>query len=146
MATIVQHHFNRYAEWVSIGVSAVLMAVAAYFFFLMPGWAPAPNALFWVYALGWMVFGYLAIQLYVLLKTALDSRSIGFVDSLVSLGPTLLGAIVVVESLQGIIKLSNFQDNALWLMICTSLLEAVITLWVRFTVNRRTIGLDAGSN
>ena len=27
-------------------------------------------------------------------------------------------------------------------MIGTSLLKALITLWVRFTVNRRTIGID----
>ena len=77
-----------------------------------------------------------------LLSTSIDSRGIGFVDTVMGLLPALVGVVVAVESGQGILKLSGFQEHALYLMIGTSLLEALITLWVRFTVNRRTIGID----
>ena len=138
-----RHSTHVFEEWISIGTSLVLALGGIYFFFRMPNWTPAGN--FWHYFLAWMVLGYLAIQLIVLLSTAIDSRSIGFLDSLVSLLPALIGAIIGVNAIQGLVKLSTFQENALLLMIGTSLLEALITLWVRFTVNRRTIGLDAGN-
>ena len=139
------HRSHILEEWVSIGTSLVLTLFAIVFFFRMPNWAPPANSGFWFYVLAWLVLGYLAIQLVALLSTAIDSRSIGFLDSLVSLLPAITGAIIGVNSLQGLVKLSTFQENALLLLIGTSILEALITLWVRFTVNRRTIGLDAGS-
>jgi hypothetical protein len=91
------------------------------------------------------VLAYLAAQLIALLATAIDSRSIGFGDTVCSILPAIVGAVVLVEYFQKLIELSTFSLNALLLMICTSALEALITLWVRFTVNRRTIGLDPGS-
>jgi hypothetical protein len=129
-------------EWISIITSAVLSLGAIWFFFKMPNWTPAGT--FFHYMLAWLVLGYLAIQLVVLLSTAIDSRSIGFLDSLMSLAPVVIGAIIGVNALQGIVKLSTFQEHALLLMIGTCLLEALITLWVRFTVNQRTIGLNPG--
>lgn len=134
---------NHGEEYISIGLALALAVFSVFFFFRMPNWTPTNNV--WYYALAWVVLGYLAAQLVVLLSTALDSRSIGFLDSLTSLLPALTGAIVGVNALQGIVKLSTFQENALLLMIGTSVLEALITLWVRFTVNRRTIGLDSGN-
>ena len=145
MANTGQHHSGHGAEeYISIVLALLLAVAGALFFFRMPNWTPTSNI--YIYALPWLVLGYLAIQLIVLLSTAIDSRSIGFLDSLVSLLPAVLGAVVGIEAVQGIIQLSSFQDNALLLMICTSVLEALITLWVRFTVNKRTIGFDSGNN
>ena len=131
-------------ELISTSLAIILALLGAAFFFKAQGWSPDGGSM-WVYLLPWLVLGYLAVQLFVLLSTAVDSRSIGFIDAIASLAPALVGAIVGVEWLQGIIKLSGYQENALLLMIGTSLLESVVTLWLRFTVNRRTIGLDTGT-
>ena len=136
------HDGKRLEALASIGLAIALTIFGAVFFFKFPGWEPASNT--WYYLLAWLVLGYLAAQLIALLSTAIDSRSIGFGDTICSIMPAIAGAIVGVEALQGILKLSTFQQNALLLMIGTSGLESLITLWVRFTVNRRTIGLDTG--
>ena len=136
-------HGNHGEEYISIALALALSVFGAVFFYRFPNWTPTGQ--FWFYVLPWVVLGYLTIQLVVLLSTAIDSRSIGFLDSLVSLVPAIMGAIIGVNSLQGFVHLSAYQENALLLMIGTSILEALITLWVRFTVNRRTIGLDSGN-
>jgi hypothetical protein len=140
------HPVKRLEAFMSIGLSILLAVVGGIFFFKFSAWEPGEgNSKVWYYLLAWIVLGYLALQLIALLSTAIDSRSIGFGDTLCSILPAIVGAIVGVEALQGIIKLSTFSQNALLLMICTSSLEALITLWVRFTVNRKTIGFDTGS-
>ena len=131
---------HRFEESVSSGLAVLLALVGGLFFFRMQGWTPESDR--WIYLLAWLVLGYLAVQLIMLLSTSIDSRGIGFVDTVMGLVPALVGVVVAVESGQGILKLSGFQEHALYLMIGTSLLEALITLWVRFTVNRRTIGID----
>lgn len=133
------HPNKQLEEFTSIGLAIALAVVGGIYFFKFGGYEPASN--FWYYALAWVVLGYLAAQLIALLSTAIDSPTIGFSDTICSLLPALIGAIVGVEALQGIIHLSTFSQNALMLMIGTSALEALITLWVRFTVNRRTVGL-----
>ena len=105
------HSSHKLEEWVSIGTSLLLTVVAIVFFFRMQGWTPTASGYFWQYSLAWLVLGYLSIQLIVLLSTAIDSRSIGFLDSLVSLLPALTGAIIGVNVLQGIVKLSTFQGK-----------------------------------
>jgi hypothetical protein len=138
------HPTKRFEAAASIGLALVLAIGAGIFFFKFGAWQPESNV--WYFALAWMVLGYLAAQLIALLLTAIDSRSIGFGDTVCSILPAIVGAIVGVEALQGIIKLSTFSQNALMLMICTSALESLITLWVRFTVNRKTVSFDTGNN
>jgi hypothetical protein len=137
------HPAKRLEALASIGLAVLLTIGGGIFFFKFGAWEPATNL--WYYLLAWLVLGYLAVQLISLLSSAIDSSSIGFGDSVASIMPAVLGAVVGVESLQGIIQLSTFSKNALMLMICTSALESLITLWVRFTVNRRTVSLDAGA-
>jgi hypothetical protein len=149
MASPVQavvHPVKRLEAFASIGLAIVMALAGGLFFFRWGDWEPADtNSKVWYYLLAWIVLGYLAAQLIALLSTAIDSRSIGFGDTICSILPAIVGAVVLVESLQGIIKLSTFSQNALMLMICTSALESLITLWVRFTVNRRTIGFNTES-
>ena len=143
---VAHHPAKRLEAFASIGLAIILALAGGLFFFRWGDWEPGDgNSKVWYYALAWIVLGYLAAQLIALLLTAIDSRSIGFGDTICSIMPAIVGAVVGVEALQGIIKLSTFSQNALLLMICTSALEALITLWVRFTVNRRTIGFDTGS-
>ena len=140
------HPVKRLEAFASIGLSVLIAVVGGIFFFRWGDWEPGDGgSKLWYYLLAWIVLGYLAAQLIALLSTAIDSRSIGFGDTVCSILPAIVGAVVGVEALQGIIKLSTFSQNALMLMICTSALEALITLWVRFTVNRRTIGFDTGA-
>ena len=142
----VVHPTKRFEAFASIGMALVLALAGGLFFFKWGDWEPGEgNSKLWYYLLAWFVLGYLAIQLIALLSTAIDSRSIGFGDTICSILPAIVGAVVGVEALQGIIHLSTFSQNALLLMICTSALEALITLWVRFTVNRKTIGFDTGT-
>jgi hypothetical protein len=138
------HSVKRFEAAASIGLALLLAIGAGIFFFKFGAWEPQSNV--WYFALAWLVLGYLAAQLIALLLTAIDSRSIGFGDTVCSILPAIVGAIVGVEALQGIIKLSTFSQNALMLMICTSALESLITLWVRFTVNRKTVSFDTGNS
>ena len=131
-------HRKYLEELMSVGLALVLAIVGGIYFFKFGTFEPEPAAKFWYYVLAWIVLGYLAIQLVSLLSTAIDSTSIGFTDTICSILPAVVGAVVGVEALQGIIKLSTFSENALMLMICTSALESLITLWVRFTVNRKS--------
>ena len=137
------HPLKRFEAFASIGIALLLSIAGGIFFFKFGAWEPTSNV--WYYLLAWLVLGYLATQLIALLSTAIDSRSIGFGDTVCSILPAIVGAIVGVEALQGIIKLSTFSQNALMLMICTSALESLITLWVRFTVNRKTIDFGTGT-
>ena len=142
----VAHPSKRIEAFASVGLAIILAVAGGIFFFRWGSWEPGDsNSKIWYYLLAWMVLGYLAAQLIALLSTAIDSRSIGFGDTICSILPAIVGAVVGVEAVQGIIQLSTFSQNALMLMICTSALEALITLWVRFTVNKRTIGFDTGS-
>jgi hypothetical protein len=52
------------------------------------------------------------------------------------------GLVVVIEWLIGHLPLSGFQLNALALLIATSLGEFLLTIWIRFVLNRRTIAID----
>lgn len=145
--TMPGHHSNhpnkQLEAFTSIGLSIALAVVGGIYFFKFGDYEPKSN--FWYYVLAWVVLGYLAAQLIALLSTAIDSTSIGFSDTLCSILPAVIGAIVGVEALQGIVHLSTFSQNALMLMIGTSALESLITLWVRFTVNRKTIGFDTNN-
>jgi len=49
----------------------------------------------------------------------------------------------VIEWMLGHLPFSAFQLNALAIMLAASLGEFLLTIWVRFVVNRRTIGIDA---
>jgi hypothetical protein len=139
-AHLREKHFEAFA---SMGLAIILSVAGGIFFFKFGAWTPEGNV--WYIALAWLVLGYLAAQLIALLSTAIDSSSIGFGDTICSILPAIVGAVVAVEWLQGIITLSPFSKNALFLMICTSALESLITLWVRFTVNRKTVALGGNS-
>lgn len=140
------HKSRMFEAFSSIGIAILLAVAGGIFFFRWGNWEPTEGgSKLWYYLLAWIVLAYLAAQLIALLATAIDSRSIGFGDTVCSILPAIVGAVVLVEYLQKIIDLSTFSLNALMLMICTSALEALVTLWVRFTVNKRTIGFDTVS-
>jgi hypothetical protein len=57
--------------------------------------------------------------------------------------PVVVGFVLIIEWLLGHVPLSLFQLNALGLLIATSLAEFLLTIWIRFVINRRTIAMDS---
>jgi uncharacterized membrane protein YhaH (DUF805 family) len=137
------HGSKRLEAFTSMGLAVGLTIFAGIYFFKFGGYEPTSQ--FWYYALAWIVLGYLAFQLIALLSTAIDTTSIGFGDIVCAGLPTIVGVVVLFEAAQKLLALSTFSENALLLMIGTSGLEFLITLWVRFTVNRKTTVFDTNT-
>ena len=65
-------------------------------------------------------------------------------DTIVSNLPVVGGLVTFIEWAAGHLPLSHFQLNALGLLVATTLGELLLTVWIRFVLNRRTIAVDAG--
>jgi ABC-type uncharacterized transport system fused permease/ATPase subunit len=76
------------------------------------------------------------------LVSATQIRALGVLDSIVSIVPFVAALVTATEWLMGHLNLSTFQINALATMLAAGLGEFLLTVWVRFVVNRRTIGID----
>ena len=127
------------------GVS-ILMALGAtigslLFFWLAPGYSPESH-IAWAIP-GWIAGGYLFTQILFLLVSATQIRTLGVLDTIVAILPVVAGLVLIAEWLLGHVPLSLFQLNALGLVIATSLGEFLLTVWIRFVLNRRTIAIDA---
>jgi hypothetical protein len=124
-------------EWLSILMALIVAVAAVLFFWYDPGFAPQSH---FAWALpGWIALGYLFVQILMLLVSATQIRALGVLDSIISIAPVVAGLVMVVEWVLGHLPLSGFQLNALVLLICTSLAEFLLTIWIRFVLNRRTI-------
>ena len=131
-------------EYFSIGSAVLLTCAAGYFFWFVPNWSPTSD---WPkYLLAWLVIAYIAVQLITLLETVLSVRFTGIVDTILAILPFVLGLVVLVNMVQGTVQLSGYQVQALYLLLATSLLDFIATLWIRFAVNRRTVGIDTGTS
>jgi hypothetical protein len=128
-------------EWFSILLALGGAAAAIAFFVLAPGFQPM-RPLVWAIP-GWMAGAYLFVQIVFLLVSATQIRTLGVLDTIVAILPVVAGLVMVVEWGLGHIPLSHFQLNALVLLIATSLAEFLLTVWIRFVLNRRTIAIDA---
>jgi hypothetical protein len=127
-------------EWLSILIALVATAGCSLFFWYDPRFAPQSH---FAWALpGWIALGYLFVQILFLLVSATQIRVLGVLDSIISIVPVVAGLVVVIEWLIGHLPLSGFQLNALALLIATSLGEFLLTIWIRFVLNRRTIAID----
>jgi hypothetical protein len=92
---------------------------------------------------GWLAGAYLCLQILFLLVSATQIRVLGVLDSIVAILPFVAGLVLAAEWLLGHLPLSIFQLNALALLLATSLAEFLLTVWIRFVINRRTIAIDA---
>lgn len=127
------------------GVS-ILMALGATvgslaFFWLAPSFSPESH-IAWAIP-GWIAGAYLFLQILFLLVSATQIRTLGVLDTIVAILPVVAGLVLVAEWVLGHVPLSAFQLNALGLVIATSLGEFLLTVWIRFVLNRRTIAIDA---
>jgi len=128
-------------EWLSILFAFCGALLAAAFFWAAPQFEPQ-SGLAWTVP-GWLAFAYLFLQMLFLLVSATQIRVLGVFDSVVSIVPFVAALVTATEWLMGHLNLSAFQINALATMLAAGLGEFLLTVWVRFVVNRRTIGIDA---
>ena len=141
IARVVPRRSTHPEEWLSILLALAAAALATGFFWLAPTFQPAGG---FVWSIpGWIAFAYLFVQMLLLLVSASQIRVLGVLDSIVSIFPFVAALVTAIEWMLGHLPFSAFQLNALAIMLAASLGEFLLTIWVRFVVNRRTIGIDA---
>src|SRR3954464_1373093 len=128
----------------SAEMSSIIMALgasAAAFVFLkyFPNYSPEAN---WIRGLpGWLALGYITIQLWMLLDSALRIRPTRVIDPVPPLAPVVTGIVCGVLWMVDYLHLSLFQLNALAMLTITGVVEFVSTLWVRNVVLQRGVSV-----
>jgi hypothetical protein len=125
-------------EWSSILMSVGLTIGSAVYFWIAPEISPT-NHFAWAVP-GWIAGAYLVAQMLFLLVSATQIRALGVLDSVLAILPVVAGLVITVEWILGDLPLSLFQVNVLGLLVATSATEFLLTIWIRFVINRRTIG------
>jgi hypothetical protein len=124
-------------EMASILLTLTVSVLAFLFFNYMPNYTPSDSQN-WIWSLpGWLSLGYITIQLWLLLDTALRVRAAGIIGAVLAIAPVMTGIIVGVLWVIGHLSLSGFQLNALAMLIATGVVEFVSTLWVRHVLLQR---------
>src|SRR5215207_5110775 len=120
------------AETSSIILAVGVSAAAFVFFKYFPNYTPAYD---WVRGLpGWLALGYVTVQLWLLLDSALRIRPTSVIDAVLAIAPVVTGIVCGVLWMVDNLHLSLFQLNALAMLIATGVVEFVSTLWVRNVV------------
>jgi hypothetical protein len=119
----------------ALGVSAVAFVWFRYF----PNYSPEHN---WVRGLpGWLALGYITVQLWMLLDSALRIRPTSVIDAVLAIAPVVTGIVCAVLWMVDYLHLSLFQLNALAMLVVTGVVEFVSTLWVRNVVLQRGVSV-----
>src|SRR5262249_2218406 len=124
-------------EFFSILMTVGAAIGAVVYFWIAPGFSPQSYA--WAMP-GWIAGAYLVLQILFLLVSASQVRALGVLDLVLAILPVVIGLVIFVEWLLGHLPMSLFQLNVLGLLIATALAEFLLTVWIRFVINRRTIG------
>ena len=124
-------------EMASIVLTLTVSALAFLFFKYMPNYTPSDGQN-WIWSLpGWLSLGYITVQLWLLLDTALRVRAAGVIGAVLAIAPVMTGIVIGVLWTIGYLPLSGFQLNALAMLIATGIVEFVSTLWVRHVLLQR---------
>src|SRR3954453_18677854 len=131
------------AEMSSIILALAASVVAFLFFRFMPDYSPDHN---WVRGLpGWLALGYITVQLWMLLDSALRIRPTSVIDAVLAIAPVVTGIVCGVLWMVDYLHLSLFQLNALAMLTITGVVEFVSTLWVRNVVLQRGVSVLPGT-
>ncbi len=133
-------------EWFSILLSLAAAAGAWIYIGYFPDHSPkAP--IYWIIPV-WFGLLYLIIQMAFLLLSASQVQALGVLDSVIAIVPLVVGLVLVVVAVivPEKLPLSSFQKNTLAVLIVTGAAEFLLTIWIRFVVNRRMIGVPGGGN
>ena len=127
------------AETSSIILAVGVSATAFVFFKYFPNYTPVYD---WVRGLpGWLSLGYITVQLWMLLDSALRVRPTSVIDAVLAIAPVVTGIVCGVLWMVGYLHISLFQLNALAMLITTGVVEFVSTLWVRNVVLQRGVSV-----
>jgi hypothetical protein len=130
-------------EWLSILICLIGTAAATWFIWSAPVFEPESGPA-WTIPV-WLALAYVLVQLVCLLVSATQIRALGVLDSMVSIVPVVAGAVTVVEWILGRLHLSSFEMIALAALLVAGVAEFLLTIWIRFVVNRRTFAVDTGT-
>jgi len=134
---------NLTSEMWSIFLALGISALGAVFFRFFPNYSPEHNSLRGLP--GWIALGYITVQLWMLLDSALRIRATGILDAALAITPVITGIVCFILWWVGFLHLSLFQLNALAMLTVTGLVEFVTTLWVRNVVLQRGISVLPGT-
>jgi hypothetical protein len=132
----------------SAEVWSIILALGASLFAFVflkffPDYSPEQN---WVRGLpGWLALGYITIQLWMLLDSALRIRPTSVIDAVLAIAPVVTGIVCFVLWSVSFLHLSLFQVNALAMLTVTGVVEFVTTLWVRNVVLQRGVSVLPGT-
>jgi hypothetical protein len=127
------------AEMSSIIMSVGISVAAFVFFKFAPNYTPEYNSIRGLP--GWIALGYITIQLWMLLDSALRIRPNSIMDAVLAITPVVTGIVCGVLWLVDYMPLSLFQLNALAMLVVTGVVEFVSTLWVRNVVLQRGVSV-----
>ena len=130
------------AEMLSILLALGASAVAFLWFYLLPNYSPDQNLVRGMP--GWLALGYITVQLWMLLDSALRIRPTSVIDAVLAIAPVVTGIVCAVLWMVGFLHLSLFQLNALAMLTVTGIVEFVSTLWVRNVVLQRGVSVLPG--
>ena len=127
------------AEMSSILLALGVSILAFLFFKYVPDYSPQVN---WIRSLpGWLALGYITVQLWMLLDSALRIRPTSVIDAVLAIAPVVTGIVCAVLWMVDYLHLSLFQLNALAMLTITGVVEFVSTLWVRNVVLQRGVAV-----
>jgi hypothetical protein len=127
------------AEMSSIIMSVGISVAAFVFFKFAPNYTPEYNSIRGLP--GWIALGYITIQLWMLLDSALRIRPNSIMDAVLAITPVVTGIVCGVLWMVDYMPLSLFQLNALAMLVVTGVVEFVSTLWVRNVVLQRGVSV-----
>jgi hypothetical protein len=95
----------------------------------------------------WIGFFYLIIQMMFLLFSASQIRALGVLDSVLAIAPVVAGLVILVQIIISPTfkeQISAYQLNSLAVLIVAGASEFLLTIWIRFVLNRRTVSFGGG--
>jgi len=136
-------HTSHPDEWFSILLALIGTIAATFYIGYFPRYEPESGA-YWVIPV-WTGFLYLVIQMIFLLFSASQVRAAGVLDSILAIVPVVAGLVILVQTIiNSNFQLSNYQKNTLAVLLIAGTSEFLLTIWIRFVINRRTIGFGGG--
>ncbi len=132
-------------EWLSIILALSITIIAPVYISFVHNWEPE-HKIFWTAPL-WVGLFYLIFQMAFLLQSASQVRALGVLDSVVAIFPFVVGLVLLALNIvdHSQFSLSSYQLNVLAVLIIVGASEFLLTIWIRFVVNRRTIGMSDGN-
>jgi hypothetical protein len=136
-------HTAHPEEWFSIITTLVVTIVATFVLWKWPDYQPETSGVVWTIPV-WVAFLYVLGQIGLLLVSATQVRALGVLDSIIAVAPFVTGVVALVEAGLGHLVFSEFQWITLISVLVAGLSEFLLTLWIRFVINRRTIAFESG--